>query len=101
MLHPLHITLHFFFRYPKETQELGQDSMAITDRLGNGTPLFCQDQPPVALVFDKTLGIQTLDHVGHTRLGDPKTQRDINSTGIPLRIDQLLDPFKIILDGRR
>ena len=52
-------------------------------------------------MFDETLGIQTLDHVGHTRLGDPKTQRDINGPGITLRVDQLLDPFKIILDSGR
>lgn len=101
MFHTLHITLHLGLGNAKQSQELSQDPVSIDHSSGNGSPLIRQDQATVTLMLDESLGIKALDHVGHARLGDPETHRNIDHTGITLGINQFLDPLKVVLDGRR
>jgi len=96
MLHPLDIPLDLLLRDTQQLKKTGEDPVPVTDCLGDGLPLLGQNQSTVALPEDESLGIKSLHHIGDTRLGDPQAGGDVDHPGIPLRLDQLLDPLEII-----
>ena len=99
VLHPLDITFDLFLRYPQQQKETGQNPMPVTDGLGDGLPLRSQDKTTVTLPQNKPLGIEPLDHVGHTGLRDPKAGRYVHDASVPLRFDEFMDPLEIIFGG--
>ena len=60
-----------------------------------------QGESPIFFVFEQALGVEPLDHIGNTRLGNLEAGGDIYHARVPLRIDQIEDAFEIILHGGR
>lgn len=101
MFQSFHITLHLFLGNTEQSQENAQDPVTFPDRAGNGASLFGENHATIALVFDKTLGIQALDHVGDARLGNSQTPGNIHDSGISLCINQFLNALQVVFDRRR
>ena len=60
-----------------------------------------QNESAILFVFEQTLGVEPLDHIGNTRLGNFETGGDIDHAGVSLRIDQIENALEIIFDRGR
>src|SRR4029453_1280570 len=60
-----------------------------------------QHKAAVFLVFEQSLTVEALDHVGYARFRYFKAGGDIDHARVSLCVDQLQDPLQVILHGGR
>ena len=98
MLHSFDVVVNHMLIETEQRQEIGEELMPASDVAGERFPGGSQDEAPVLLVFKETIGVEPLDHVGDAGLGNLQAGGDIDDAGVTLRVNQLEDPFEVILD---
>lgn len=57
----------------------------------------CEDHTPVFLIFEKSLGVEALDHAGDAGLRNAQLSGNIHNPRVTLRANEGPDPFKVVL----
>lgn len=101
VLHPFDIPCNILGGNPEEQEKIRQDPMATSDGTGNAFPLGRQGKSPVFFMPNQPFPVQSLNHLCDACLRNPKTAGNIDHSGIPLFVDQLLNAFQVILHSGR
>jgi hypothetical protein len=84
---------------PHEGEQFREGAVAVLDVRGDLPALVGEGESPVALVVHKPAAGQAADHVGNGRTAEPEGFGEVGHPGIADTIDELLDPFEVILGG--
>ena len=97
MLHSLYILVDSVLVDIKDSKELGEDLVTINNRLCDLLSLRSQDCAAILFVFDESLRVKALEHVGDTGLRDAKALRYINRSGVALFLYEVQDLLKVVV----
>src|SRR5438477_4760949 len=70
MFHSLYIMINDAIVEAKQSQKISQKFMPLGDFMGQALTGCSQNKSAILLVFQKTLGVQSLNHIGHACLGN-------------------------------
>jgi len=81
----------------EQGKEPRQRGVAMLNGECHRAPFIGEDETAILFVFDETGTGEFLHHAGHGRLPDFERGRDVHHAGVTFRLDQLMNPFEIIL----
>ena len=96
MLHPFHVVVDHALLEAEQLQEIGQEVMPLGNVPREGFAGGGEDKAAVLFVFEQSLGVETLDHVGDAGLGDAKAGRDVDDPRVALGVNQFEDALEVI-----
>ena len=70
MLHSFHIVINDAIVEAKQSQKISQKFVPLGDFMGQALTGRRQNKSAILFVFQQTLGVQSLNHVGHACLGN-------------------------------
>ena len=68
MLHPFDIVMDYLLVEPQETKKISQQLVPPGNIPGQSFSRRSQDQAAILLIFQESIGIETLHHVAHAGL---------------------------------
>ena len=96
MFHAFHVVIDHVIGQAEQLEKVGQKLVTAGDvareRLASGG----QDEAAVFLILEQALGVEALDHVGHTRLADAEAAGDVHDAGVALGVDEFEDALQVI-----
>ena len=101
MLHSFDVVMNHVLIETEQRQEIGEELVSSRNVAGERFAGSRQDEPAIFFVLEETIGIEPLDHVGDAGLRNLEPGRDVDDARISLGIDEIQDPFEIILDCGR
>ena len=99
MFHSFHIMIDDAVIEAEQLEKVGQELMATRNIARERFTRGRQDKAPIFFVFEQTVGIKPLHHIGHARLGNLEARGDINYARVALGVDQLENAFEVIFYG--
>jgi len=85
----------------EELEKIRQELVSMGDGAGNPLAGLGQNQAAVLFIFEQSLGVEPLDHIGYACLGNLQCRSDIDNSRIPFRINQFENSFEVIFNGSR
>ena len=99
VFHALDVVIDDVLIETKKFQKVGKQLVAAGDASRQCFTGCREHHASILFVFEQSLRVESLNHIRHARLGDVQALRDIDDSRISLGIDQLENPFEIILHG--
>lgn len=101
MFHAFNVVVDDAVLDSEELEKVGQQPMPTCDLASQPFTSRGENESTVLLVFQQAFGIQALNHVRDTGLGDAQSRSNIDHAGITLAIDQFQNSLEVILDCGR
>ncbi len=100
MFHSFDVVVNGVVVEAEEFEEIGKELMAMGDVSGEGFARGGERKASVLFVFQESVCIEALDHVGDARLRDIEPSGDVDDACVTLGINQFEDLFEVIFDRR-
>jgi hypothetical protein len=97
VLHAFHVAVDGILIDLEEAQELSEQFMPIDNGLGDALTFVGEDGAAVFLVFDESLGVEALQHIGHAGLRNPEALGDVNRPCIAFLLNQMQNLLEVVV----
>lgn len=97
MFHAFHVVVDGVVVQIEELEEVGEQLVSARDVPGEGFTGSGQGEAAILLVFQQTIGVEALDHVGDAGLRDVEARCDVDHACVALGVDEFEDLFEIVL----
>lgn len=101
MFHSLHVMINDPLVETEQSQEIGQQPMAVGDLASHLFACRSQNKAAILFIFEKSLAIEALHHVGDAGLRNLQRSRDIDDASVTFGVDEFEDTLEVILDSGR
>ena len=98
MLHSFDVVVNDAFFQAEEAKKIGKKPVPSRNVSGNIFTCGGKHESAIFFILKQAFGVESLNHIGHARLRDFETTGDIDHAGVAFGINQLEDPFQVILD---
>ena len=98
MFHSFDVVVNGVVVEAEELEEIGKELVAMGDVSGEGFARGGERKASVLFVFQESVCIEALDHVGDARLRDIEPSGDVDDACVTLGINEFEDLFEVIFD---